>query len=237
MIHKKNISETIPNQSKSENIDNEKLINNVNIPNKIENQSKKESSDHVEFVTQANISKNIQKNNESGELKEKWELILSKLELPSTKMLLSQQAELVSIDSSEIEIALSPNWENMIKSRKVIIENTVKKIFGKQIKLNFSRKELHTSNLSKSQEKINESQPKKRTQELGKVDDFDTDDLDKLYKIIALGALKYFLLKVDPKKKMLFNPDESIDFNGNTGPFRKYLMKQITRRLVNHLRY
>ena len=45
---------------------------------------------------------------------------------------------------------------------------------------------------------------KQRTQELGKVDDFDTDDLDKLYKVIALGALKYFLLKVDPKKKMLF---------------------------------
>ena len=161
LIHKKNISKTIPNQSKSENIDNEKLINNVNIPNKIENQSKKESSDHVEFDTQANISKNIQKNNESGELKEKWELILSKLELPSTKMLLSQQAELVSIDSSEIEIALSPNWENMIKSRKVIIENAVKKIFGEQIKLNFSRKELNTRNLSTSQEKINESQPKK----------------------------------------------------------------------------
>ncbi len=161
LIHKKNISKTIPNQSKSENIDNEKLINNVNIPNKIENQSKKESSDHVEFVTQANISKNIQKNNESGELKEKWELILSKLELPSTKMLLSQQAELVSIDSSEIEIALSPNWENMIKSRKVIIENAVKKIFGEQIKLIFSRKELNTRNLSTSQEKINESQPKK----------------------------------------------------------------------------
>ena len=161
LIHKKNISKTIPNQSKSENIDNEKLINKVNIPNKIENQSNQESSDDVEFVTKANITKNIQKNHESGELKEKWELILSKLELPSTKMLLSQQAELVSIDSSEIEIALSPNWENMIKSRKVIIENAVKKIFGEQIKLNFSRKELNTRNLSTSQKKINESQPKK----------------------------------------------------------------------------
>ena len=74
---------------------------------------------------------------------------------------------------------------------------------------------------------------KQRTQELGKVDDFDTDDLDKLYKIIALGALKYFLLKVDPKKKMLFNPDESIDFNGNTGPFIQYTyarIKSITGR-------
>ena len=133
----KSIKQNFDNQSKSNNIDNQALIN------------------------QKNISNEIQKGNQSAELKEKWELILSKLELPSTKMLLSQQAELVSIDSSEIEIALSPNWENMIKSRKVIIENAVKKIFGEQIKLNFSRKELNTRNLSTSQEKINESQPKK----------------------------------------------------------------------------
>ena len=53
-------------------------------------------------------------------------------------MLLSQEAELESFDSERITIALSPNWENMIKSRKVLIENTVKKIFGDQIILNFS---------------------------------------------------------------------------------------------------
>jgi len=61
-------------------------------------------------------------------------------------MLLSQQAELESLDSEKITIALSPNWENMIKSRKVIIENTVKKIFGDQIILNFSAKQLTKSN-------------------------------------------------------------------------------------------
>ena len=61
-------------------------------------------------------------------------------------MLLSQQAELESFDSEKITIALSPNWENMIKSRKVIIENTVKKIFGEQIVLNFSTKQLTKSN-------------------------------------------------------------------------------------------
>ena len=61
-------------------------------------------------------------------------------------MLLSQQAELESFDSEKITIALSPNWENMIKSRKVLIENTVKKIFGDQIILNFSIKELTKSN-------------------------------------------------------------------------------------------
>ena len=70
----------------------------------------------------------------------------SKVDLPSTRMLLSQQAELESFDSEKITIALSPNWENMIKSRKIIIENTVKKIFGDQIILNFSIKELTKSN-------------------------------------------------------------------------------------------
>ena len=85
-----------------------------------------------------------------NDLKMKWELILSKLELPSTRMLLSQQAELESFDSEKITIALSPNWENMIKSRKVIIENTIKKIFGDQIILNFSTKQLTKSNQLKS---------------------------------------------------------------------------------------
>ena len=61
-------------------------------------------------------------------------------------MLLSQQAELESFDSEKIIIALSPNWESMIKSRKVIIENTVKKIFGDGIILNFSTKQLNKSN-------------------------------------------------------------------------------------------
>ncbi|HOW32610.1 MAG TPA: arginine--tRNA ligase, partial [Bacteroidales bacterium] len=55
--------------------------------------------------------------------------------------------------------------------------------------------------------------------ELGKLESFDGDEAEKLYRIIGLGALKYFILKVDPKKNMLFNPEESVDFNGNTGPF------------------
>ena len=67
----------------------------------------------------------------------------------------------------------------------------------------------------------------KRSIELGKIDDFDGEDLTKLYQKIALSALKYHLLKVDPKKKMLFNPDESIDFQGNTGPFLLYTYARI----------
>ena len=52
---------------------------------------------------------------------------------------------------------------------------------------------------------------------------------ERIYEIIALGALKYFILKVDPKKNMFFNPEESIDFNGNTGPFIQYTLHVSSR--------
>ncbi len=68
---------------------------------------------------------------------------------------------------------------------------------------------------------------KTTTQELGKAEDFAQEDLEKLYQTISLGALKYFILKVDPKKQMMFNPAESIDFNGNTGPFIQYTYARI----------
>ena len=71
------------------------------------------------------------------------------------------------------------------------------------------------------------------TKELGKVDGFNPDELQKLYQLIGLGALKYFILKVDPRKKMLFDPKESIDFNGHTGPFIQYTharIKSVLRR-------
>lgn len=68
---------------------------------------------------------------------------------------------------------------------------------------------------------------KQTTEELGKVEGFTTEELDHLYHQISMGALKYFILKVDPKKKMLFNPAESIDFNGNTGPFVQYTHARI----------
>ncbi len=65
------------------------------------------------------------------------------------------------------------------------------------------------------------------SESLGKINDLDELEKNKLYKTIALGALKYHILKVDPKKKILFNPDESIDFNGNTGPFIQYTYVRI----------
>ena len=63
--------------------------------------------------------------------------------------------------------------------------------------------------------------------ELGKAKDLSPEEADMLYHTIGLGALKYFILKVDPKKTMLFNPEESIDFNGNTGPFVQYTHARI----------
>ena len=65
------------------------------------------------------------------------------------------------------------------------------------------------------------------SEELGKLKDLNNIEIKELYEKIGLGALKYFILKVDPKKKMLFDPKESIDFNGNTGPFIQYTYVRI----------
>ena len=68
---------------------------------------------------------------------------------------------------------------------------------------------------------------KEKTESLGKVSEFDEAQLLELYNTIGLGALKFFLLRVDPKKKMIFNPEESIDFHGFTGPFIQYTHARI----------
>ena len=158
-------------KEKNENIKKKETINKENISNEIQKISIKEHISGTELNAKKDkkcgdfnglgkeslvkISEKSQNDPGSNNLKNKWELILSKLELPSTRMLLSQQAELESCDFEKITIALSPNWENMIKSRKVIIENTVKKIFGEQIILNFSTKQLTKSNPTNSPERTN----------------------------------------------------------------------------------
>jgi arginyl-tRNA synthetase len=63
--------------------------------------------------------------------------------------------------------------------------------------------------------------------ELGKLEGMSDEDANALYELVGMGALKYFLLKVDPRKRMLFDPKESIDFNGNTGPFIQYTYARI----------
>ncbi len=71
------------------------------------------------------------------------------------------------------------------------------------------------------------SQARHTADEAGKFDDMDEAEKDKVARIVGMGALKYFLLKVDARKNMLFNPEESIDFNGNTGPFIQYTYARI----------
>ncbi|WP_372918153.1 arginine--tRNA ligase [Salegentibacter sp.] len=68
---------------------------------------------------------------------------------------------------------------------------------------------------------------KKISEELGKLDGYSEQEKEELYRIIGLGALKYYILKVDPRKRILFNPEESVDFQGNTGPFIQYTYARI----------
>lgn len=65
------------------------------------------------------------------------------------------------------------------------------------------------------------------SEELGKLDGYSEEEKKELYRIIGLGALKYYILKVDPRKRILFNPEESVDFQGNTGPFIQYTYARI----------
>ncbi len=157
-INKENISNETQKPIIKKEMSREKLIEKKD--------EKLEKFDVLERENMGHFSDNNKNDPGSNNLKDKWELILSKVELPSTRMLLSQQAELESFDSEKITIALSPNWESMIKSRKVIIENTVKKIFGDQIILNFSTKQLNKSNqrntTEMNQNEVNNSRPIKK---------------------------------------------------------------------------
>jgi len=73
---------------------------------------------------------------------------------------------------------------------------------------------------------------KLKAEELGKLENLTDEQKEENYESVGIGALKYFMLKVDPKKKMLFNPEESIDFNGNTGPFIQYTFARIQSLLI-----
>lgn len=77
------------------------------------------------------------------------------------------------------------------------------------------------------------STAKNMSDELGKLSEYNDEEKQNIYRQVGLGALKYFILKVDPKKNMLFDPKESIDFNGNTGPFIQYTYARIKSVLRN----
>jgi len=156
---KNDSNQRLQKHSRSENRNSQELHDAENITNNINKNNSGSLDDHESDFNSKEISKDVRdvedinKLNNENDLNAKWDLILSKLELPSTKMLLSQQAELQDFNANEVVIALSPNWENMIKSRKIVIENAVKKIFGNQIKLIFSSKKLNEMKTNKTIEK------------------------------------------------------------------------------------
>lgn len=118
---------------------------------------------------------------------------------------------------------------------KIVLGEKLDKEFGKHIfHLSYGMVELPNGKMKSREGTVVDAddlmeemifQAKEKTSELGK--DFAGTNVNELYEMIGLGALKYFILKVDPKKNMLFNPEESIDFNGNTGPFLQYTHARI----------
>jgi arginyl-tRNA synthetase len=118
---------------------------------------------------------------------------------------------------------------------KLVIGDKLGKEFGKSIyHLSYGMVELPNGKMKSREGTVVDAddlmeemvfQAQEKTSELGK--DFAGENVQDLYEMIGLGALKYFILKVDPKKNMLFNPEESIDFNGNTGSFLQYTYARI----------
>ncbi len=139
---------------------NESIKSDIDIKKKNTLQIKENIENKQERLKELNTSEKLNlEDDKSINLKEKWSLILTKLELPSTRMLLSQQAELLSIQPNFVEIGLSPNWESMIKSRKLVIENSVKKIFGDHMSIQFTSKNIvGKKNDSSKNKKSNDSQ-------------------------------------------------------------------------------
>ena len=119
---------------------------------------------------------------------------------------------------------------------KIILSKKLKKSFGNHIHhLSYGMVELPSGKMKSREGTVVDADnlmeemivaARRNTQELGKTD-FSNEEAECLYRMIGLGSLKYFILKVDPKKNMLFNPEESIDLNGNTAPFIQYTYARI----------
>jgi arginyl-tRNA synthetase len=129
---------------------------------------------------------------------------------------------------------------------KLVLAKKLKREFGDNIfHLSYGMVELPSGKMKSREGTVVDAddlmeemfvQAKESTEQLGK-SDFKSNEAAGLYEMIGLGALKYFILKVDPKKNMLFNPAESIDFNGNTAPFIQYTharIKSLLRKAVEN---
>ncbi len=123
-----------------------------------------------------------------------------------------------------------------IKVLKEIIQKLGMKFAGDIFHLSYGMVELTTGKMKSREGTVVDADDmvdemvttaQKHTQELGKVKDFTKKELQELYETLGLGAMKFYLLRVDPKKRMIFNPEESIDFHGFTGPFVQYTYARI----------
>jgi arginyl-tRNA synthetase len=148
--------------------------------------------------------------------------------------LAQQKYEEFKYDQSIYVIADEQNYH--MKVLKLILQKLGKPYAGGIYHLSYGMVELPSGRMKSREgtvvdgddmveEMVNVARQK--TEELGKVKDFTKEELKELYDTIALGALKFFLLRVDPRKRMIFNPEESIDFHGFTGPFVQYTHARI----------
>jgi arginyl-tRNA synthetase len=148
--------------------------------------------------------------------------------------LAQQKYDEFKYDQSIYVIADEQNYH--MKVLKLILQKLGKPFADGVYHLSYGMVELPTGRMKSREgtvvdadDMVNEmvNVARQKTEELGKVKDFTDEELKELYDTIALGALKFFLLRVDPKKKMIFNPEESIDFHGFTGPFVQYTHARI----------
>jgi arginyl-tRNA synthetase len=148
--------------------------------------------------------------------------------------LAQQKYEQFHYDQSIYVIGDEQNYH--MKALKLILKKMDKPYAGGVYHLSYGMVELPTGRMKSREGTVVDADDmveemvkvaQHKTEELGKVKDFTASELKELYDTIALGALKFFLLRVDPKKKMIFNPEESIDFHGFTGPFIQYTHARI----------
>ena len=148
--------------------------------------------------------------------------------------LADQKYEQYKYDQSIYVIADEQNYH--MKVLKLILEKLGKPYAKGVFHLSYGMVELPTGRMKSREGTVVDADDivdemvqvaKTKTEELGKVKDFDEIELRQLYDTLGLGALKFFLLRVDPKKRIVFNPEESIDFHGFTGPFIQYTHARI----------
>lgn len=148
--------------------------------------------------------------------------------------LADQKYEQFKYDQSFYVIADEQNYH--MKVLKLILQKLKKPYADGIFHLSYGMVELPTGRMKSREGTVVDADDmidemvnvaRQKTEELGKVKDFTEGELKELYDTLALGALKFFLLRVDPKKRMVFNPEESIDFHGFTGPFIQYTHARI----------